>query len=90
MASGDPSLTPEIGPDGLARDSPVIAYTERVPLSLSISVQLSLQSRHFSHNYSLKRYFQVIASEQLQLRKYALLTPSLLLDLFTFSLICAM
>ncbi|CAN0902657.1 hypothetical protein LINGRAHAP2_LOCUS22096 [Linum grandiflorum] len=26
----NPSLTPEIGPDGLARESPVIAYTERV------------------------------------------------------------
>ncbi|CAN1842531.1 hypothetical protein LINPERHAP1_LOCUS36874 [Linum perenne] len=29
MAS-NPSLKPEIGPDGLARESPVIAYTERV------------------------------------------------------------
>jgi hypothetical protein len=25
-----PSLAPEIGPDGLARDSPVLAYTEKV------------------------------------------------------------
>jgi hypothetical protein len=34
MAAPPPSypaaLKPEIGPDGLARDSPVIAYTEKV------------------------------------------------------------
>ncbi|RVW26989.1 hypothetical protein CK203_053089 [Vitis vinifera] len=26
----NPSLAPEIGPDGLAREAPVIAYTERI------------------------------------------------------------
>lgn len=26
----DPFLLPEIGPDGLAREAPVIAYTEKV------------------------------------------------------------
>lgn len=36
MAS-DPSLQPEIGPDGLSREAPVIAYTERVSL-LSVYV----------------------------------------------------
>lgn len=37
----NPSLRPEIGPDGLAREAPVIAYTEKVLsfLSLSRSVQ---------------------------------------------------
>ena len=37
MAS-NPSLRPEIGPDGLAREAPVIAYTEKVSLSLSLSL----------------------------------------------------
>jgi hypothetical protein len=83
MASGHPALTPEIGPDGLARDSPVIAYTEKVESSLQ-SRQFSLQSSQFSHNYSFKRIFQVIEAEQLQLKKYALLTPSLLSDLLIF------
>jgi hypothetical protein len=37
MAS-NPSLQPEIGPDGLPREAPVIAYTEKVFLfSLSLS-----------------------------------------------------
>ncbi|CAI0404137.1 unnamed protein product, partial [Linum tenue] len=35
MAS-NPSPEPEIGPDGLARESPIIAYTEKV-MSLSLS-----------------------------------------------------
>lgn len=26
----DPVMLPEIGPDGIARESPVIAYTEKV------------------------------------------------------------
>ena len=30
MASGRPSLLPIVGPDGLARDAPVISYTEKV------------------------------------------------------------
>lgn len=37
MASGtNPSLLPEIGPDGLAREASVITYTEKVGLSLSL------------------------------------------------------
>lgn len=39
MASGtNPSLLPEIGPDGLAREASVITYTEKVGLSLSLSL----------------------------------------------------
>jgi hypothetical protein len=30
MASNNPLLKPEIGPDGLAREASVIGYTERV------------------------------------------------------------
>lgn len=37
MAS-NPSLLPEIGPDGLAMESPVIAYTEKV-LNLTSGLQ---------------------------------------------------
>jgi len=36
MASNNPSLRPEIGPDGLAREAAVIGYTERVLFSLSL------------------------------------------------------
>lgn len=32
MAS-DPKLKAEIGPDGLAREAPVIAYTEKVQIT---------------------------------------------------------
>lgn len=40
----NPSLVPEIGPDGLAREAPVIAYTEKV-LLLSLCLPISLLSR---------------------------------------------
>jgi len=44
-----PTLKPEIGPDGLARDSPVIAYTEKVILE----EQLQLKNfRYIQDNYS--------------------------------------
>jgi hypothetical protein len=45
MAASPPAppsaLKPEIGPDGLARDSPVVAYTEkvRIPRAPSLSPQ---------------------------------------------------
>lgn len=32
----NPSLLPEIGPDGLPREAPVIAYTEKVCFSLHL------------------------------------------------------
>lgn len=36
----NPSLRPEIGPDGLAREAPVIAYTEKVFfLSLALALR---------------------------------------------------
>lgn len=39
MASNsNPSLLPEIGADGLAREASVITYTEKVSLSISISL----------------------------------------------------
>ncbi|KAF3327112.1 hypothetical protein FCM35_KLT07230 [Carex littledalei] len=46
MASGQPALT-EIGPDGLARESPVIAYTEKV----IAAEQLQLK-KYIQENYS--------------------------------------
>ncbi|XP_078151954.1 junctophilin-like protein isoform X2 [Carex rostrata] len=46
MASGHPALT-EIGPDGLARESPVIAYTEKV----IAAEQLQLK-KYIQENYS--------------------------------------
>lgn len=30
MMASNPSLSPEIGPDGLLREAPVIAYTEKI------------------------------------------------------------
>ncbi|KAM3401704.1 hypothetical protein ACQJBY_006020 [Aegilops geniculata] len=42
-----PSLEPEIGPDGLARDSPVLAYTEKV----IAEEQLQLK-KYIQENYS--------------------------------------
>ncbi|KAM0830656.1 hypothetical protein ACQ4PT_066067 [Festuca glaucescens] len=42
-----PSLAPEIGPDGLARDSPVLAYTEKV----IAEEQLQLK-KYIQENYS--------------------------------------
>ena len=33
MMASDPKLKAEIGPDGLAREAPVIAYTEKVIFS---------------------------------------------------------
>lgn len=41
MAS-DPKLKAEIGPDGLAREAPVIAYTEKVICNLLISMYLQV------------------------------------------------
>lgn len=42
MASGtNPSLLPEIGPDGLAREASVITYTEKVGLFLSLSLSIN-------------------------------------------------
>lgn len=35
----NPSLAPEIGPDGLVREAPVIAYTEKVSLSICHTLQ---------------------------------------------------
>ncbi|CAJ1977119.1 unnamed protein product [Sphenostylis stenocarpa] len=51
MAS-NPSLLPEIGPDGLAKEAPVISYTEKV-LSVAIieAEQLQLQ-KYIQENYS--------------------------------------
>ncbi|KAK9181696.1 hypothetical protein WN944_024835 [Citrus x changshan-huyou] len=46
MAS-DPSLQPEIGPDGLSREAPVIAYTERI----IEEEQLQLR-KYIEENYS--------------------------------------
>ncbi|OAY74700.1 stress response protein NST1 [Ananas comosus] len=47
MAFSRPSLLPEIGPDGLARDSPIIAYTEKV----IEEEQLQLK-KYIQENYS--------------------------------------
>ncbi|KAJ4807202.1 hypothetical protein LUZ62_019768 [Rhynchospora pubera] len=47
MASGHPALTPEIGPDGLARDSPVIAYTEKI-----IEAEQLQLKKYIQENYS--------------------------------------
>ncbi|CAM0957107.1 unnamed protein product [Alopecurus aequalis] len=46
-ATPPPSLEPEIGPDGLARDSPVLAYTEKV----IAEEQLQLK-KYIQENYS--------------------------------------
>jgi hypothetical protein len=67
MASNNPLLKPEIGPDGLAREASVIGYTERV-LFLPV---LSLIFLFF--NLSLLSFLlillQIIEEEQLQLHK---------------------
>ncbi|XP_058751680.1 uncharacterized protein LOC131624780 [Vicia villosa] len=47
MASNNPSLRPEIGPDGLAREASVIGYTERI----IEEEQLQLQ-KYIQENYS--------------------------------------
>ena len=70
MAS-NPSLRPEIGPDGLAREAPVIAYTEKVSLSLS----LTHTHTHFLFvwiffNFVFVFVWQIIEEEQIQLKKY--------------------
>jgi len=65
MAS-NPSLLPEIGPDGLAKEAPVISYTEKV-LSVAVFVWLC----HCCIAFSLFFFFflQIIEAEQLQLQK---------------------
>ncbi|XP_031478211.1 uncharacterized protein LOC116249172 [Nymphaea colorata] len=42
-----PNLAPEIGPDGIARESPVIAYTEKIILEEQLQVK-----RYIEENYS--------------------------------------
>ncbi|CAN6485173.1 unnamed protein product [Victoria cruziana] len=42
-----PSLAPEIGPDGIARESPVIAYTEKIIEEEQLQVK-----RYIQENYS--------------------------------------
>ena len=54
MAS-NPSLRPEIGPDGLAREAPVIAYTEKVSLSLSLSL-----SHTHTHTFCLFEFSLIL------------------------------
>lgn len=59
MAAPPPpqSLVPEIGPDGIARENPVIAYTERVRLrkikknKKKSNSQISNQISHFCSYY---------------------------------------
>ncbi|XP_073008927.1 uncharacterized protein [Typha latifolia] len=46
MASSHPSLLPEIGPDGLARDSAVIAYTEKVIEEEQIQLKKYIQENY--------------------------------------------
>ncbi|KAG2538692.1 hypothetical protein PVAP13_9NG398700 [Panicum virgatum] len=41
-----PTLKPEIGPDGLARDSPVIAYTEKVILEEQLQLKKYIQDNY--------------------------------------------
>lgn len=69
-----PILLPEIGPDGLARESPAIAYTEKVcfrNFGLSLTPPIS---NYFSDDLFLvyNSGFQIIEEEQLQLRKYGI------------------
>lgn len=47
MASHPPSLPPEIGPDGLVRENPVIAYTEKI-----IEAEQLQLKRYIQENYS--------------------------------------
>lgn len=78
----NPSLLPEIGPDGLAREAPVIAYTEKVSLFsmffLLILIFLPLKNCMFlflkkeNVNLTFCWFCQIIEEEQLQLKKYAL------------------
>lgn len=68
MAS-NPSLLPEIGPDGLPREAPVIAYTEKVCLSLSKNVIVIFLCSCCFIGSDLG-VWQIIAEEQLQLKKY--------------------
>ncbi|OEL15564.1 hypothetical protein BAE44_0023417 [Dichanthelium oligosanthes] len=46
MAAPPPALKPEIGPDGLARDSPVIAYTEKVILEEQLQLKKYIQENY--------------------------------------------
>ncbi|PKI38353.1 hypothetical protein CRG98_041264 [Punica granatum] len=46
----NPSLQPEIGPDGLPREAPVIAYTEKRELAFHIPLLISF--RYIQENYS--------------------------------------
>lgn len=41
-----PALKPEIGPDGLARDSPIIAYTEKVILEEQLQLKKYIQENY--------------------------------------------
>ncbi|XP_006662240.1 uncharacterized protein LOC102705752 [Oryza brachyantha] len=41
-----PSLEPEIGPDGLARENPVIAYTEKVILEEQLQLKKYIQENY--------------------------------------------
>lgn len=40
MMASDPKLKAEIGPDGLAKEAPVIAYTEKVILAITLSLSI--------------------------------------------------
>ena len=72
----NPSLAPEIGPDGLAREAPVIAYTERVSISHTFPFPLSQSMHLFLRELCccislivLCFLCQIIEEEQLQLKK---------------------
>jgi len=65
MAS-NPSLLPEIGPDGIAKEAPVIGYTEKV---LSDAVFVSLCHCWIAFSLFLFFLLQIIEAEQLQLQK---------------------
>ncbi|XP_031263666.1 uncharacterized protein LOC116121902 [Pistacia vera] len=47
MAASNPSLQPEIGPDGLSREAPVIAYTEKI-----IEEEQHQLRKYIEENYS--------------------------------------
>jgi hypothetical protein len=68
MASNNPLLKPEIGPDGLAREASVIGYTERVLFLSNLSL-IFFCSSIYHYLIFLLILLQIIEEEQLQLHK---------------------
>lgn len=92
MAS-NPSLMPEIGPDGLAREAPVIAYTEKVNSLFSIYISSFVQclTENVMVSFFILFYLfllcrQIIEEERLQLKKYEHIVTSNCLFFFMWAL----